>query len=61
MFQWYQFMKNIILTTENLPYEIELDHLLKEIFGITEFNIEYILKGDVKYIASNLNFEKINN
>ena len=54
-------MKKIILTTKNLPSEIELDILLKEIFGMTEFNIEYILKGDVTQITSHLKFEKINN
>ena len=54
-------MKKIILTTKNLPSEIELDILLKEIFGMTEFNIEYILKGDVTQITSHLKFEQINN
>jgi len=50
-------MKKIILKTKNLPWEIELDCLLKEIFEMTEYNIEYILKGDVKQIISHLNFE----
>ena len=50
-------MKKIILTNKNLPSEIELDILLKEIFGMTEFNIEYILKGDVTQITSHLKFE----
>jgi len=50
-------MKKIILTTKNLPSEIALDVLLKEILCTTEFNKEYILKGDVTQISSHLKFE----
>lgn len=59
-FQWYPLFKEMITSKQvQLPSDMQIDELLKELFIQTDFSTSY--EGNIKEIAQGLDFSRHNN